>query len=883
MGLLEREDELASLAGAVDAAANGVGSVLLISGEAGIGKTSLMREVVQRAQGRARVLVGACDDLLIPRTLGPFRDMPLGEAAPLRRALEQGADRDAVFAAVIDEFSDPLRPTLVVVEDAHWADEATRDVLAFLGRRVASMPTVLAITYRDELPAGHPLLTVVGALAGASVRRLPLRPLSDEALGTLAGDAAIGAERLRELTGGNPFLVAEVLATTDLSRVPPTVRDAVAARVQGLTPAARDALVLLAAAPGGLELGLLRQLVPSVLEEIAATERIGLTELADGRVRFRHDLLRGALAATATGATLGHAHARILEVLEEDEADPARAVHHAVGASDVAAILRHAPAAARRAMQVGSHRDAVALIEQALRYEQHLASEAHMDLLRWYAFELYLANRHRDAMQAAERAVQMLEPIGGELLGKGLTLLSHTACWAAQPRVAMEAAERAIAVLDGLPAAADAVDGVPEGELLPETEARVTAHGNLAFVLAMQGEFERSARAARHALELSEGPALRRVRPYALIQYGGATALAGDPSGTRWLEEGVSLAQEVERHEYVPLGCTWRSLAALRLGHPDEVERWTSFGTRYSEAHQLDIGLTTLRMLGSELQLRRGDLRAAEEGLTELVADVEATAWGQSVACTLLGRLLARRGDEAGAYELLGRGWRMATQSGEPERLGRAGAGWYEWAQLYDDDQARRWGDEALAATRQTGNPWLLGELLRLRVELDGEPAAVRLDEVPLAEPWAAGVRGQWRQAAAGWAALGWPVEQARELAASGEEAAMVEALAILDRLGMARAAWQLRRRLRERGVQRVPRGPSADTVANPAGLTTRQLEVLALVADGLTNAEIAERLVLSIRTVDHHVSAVLAKLGVSSRTQAADAAARLGLPAPTA
>jgi DNA-binding CsgD family transcriptional regulator/tetratricopeptide (TPR) repeat protein len=869
--LLEREAELAVFEAAFDDAARGQGRILLVSGEAGLGKTSLVRALVDRVADRARVLLGGCDDLLTPRTLGPFRDLPLGEASPLRRALEAGADRDAVFGAVLEECRDPLRPTVLVVEDAHWADEATRDVLAFLGRRVAGMPTLVVVTYRDELAVDHPLRPVLGGLTGPGVHRLPLRPLSDDALRAMAGGRPVAPDRLRELTGGNPFLVAEVLAAGDPTAVPLTVRDAVAARLARLDLSSRDVLVLLAVEPAGLELELLGRLDPHALEDVAATERSGLTEVVDGRVRFRHDLLRDAVAATVTAATTTHAHARILAALGPDDPEPSRAAHHAVGAGDVPAIVRFAPAAARRAMAVASHHDAIVLLEQALRHESHLTRAHHIDLLRWYAFELYLANRHRDAERAAARAVRMLEEVGAdptgegvtdEVLGKALTLLSHVACWAARPHVAREAAVRAREALAGAAA-----------------ELRAVAAANHAFVLAMQGDLARSMAAATEAEELTRDPALRHVRPYALLQLGAATALGGDPAGDELLEGGVALAQEVGRHQYVPLGCTWRSLSAIRHARPDEVERWTDLGIRYSDQHQIDVGLTTLRMLRHELQLRRGELEAAEAGLRDLVADADATAWGQSAACTLLGRLLARRGDEAAAFELLGRGWRLALQSDEPERLVRAGAGWYEWAQLYDDPQARRWGDEVLPVARTAGNPWQLGELLRLRAELDAPP--LEDGEAEVLGPWTAGLRGAWREAAAGWDRLGWPFEEARELAASGEVPAMVEALAILDRLGAERAAWQLRRRLRERGVRRVPRGPARDTRANPAGLTARQLEVLRLVAAGRTNPQIAEELVLSSRTVDHHVSAVLGKLGVPSRTEAARVAAELGLTAP--
>jgi DNA-binding NarL/FixJ family response regulator len=139
---------------------------------------------------------------------------------------------------------------------------------------------------------------------------------------------------------------------------------------------------------------------------------------------------------------------------------------------------------------------------------------------------------------------------------------------------------------------------------------------------------------------------------------------------------------------------------------------------------------------------------------------------------------------------------------------------------------------------------------------------------------------GDWRAAASAWQQLGCAYEQAQALA-HGDDQACLQALGLLDGLGATQAAQRLRRQLRARGSLRIPRGPSRVTAANPAGLTGRQLEVLALLAAGQSNAEIAERLSLSVKTVDHHVAAVLAKLGVGSRRQAAAAARRLGIALP--
>jgi predicted ATPase len=239
--LLERDAQLAALESALVRAGAGAGSAVLLSGEAGIGKTSVVRAFARTARGRARVLAGACDDLLTPRTLGPLRDAARVAAGPLAAAVS-GGDRDEVLAAAVEELSDARGPTVLVVEDVHWADEATLDVLRYVGRRVSDLPAMLLLTYRDdEIVGDHPLQRVLGGLSGEAVHRLALAPLSRSAVASWAGGSEAASDALYRLTGGNPFFVSEVLASPR-DAVSTTVVDAVLARVRQLDAATQRAL-----------------------------------------------------------------------------------------------------------------------------------------------------------------------------------------------------------------------------------------------------------------------------------------------------------------------------------------------------------------------------------------------------------------------------------------------------------------------------------------------------------------------------------------------------------------------------------------------------------------------------------------------------------------
>ncbi|MCY1141921.1 AAA family ATPase [Actinoplanes sp. Pm04-4] len=852
--LLERSAELAALRGLLAGSAAG-GRVAVISGEAGAGKSTLASAFAEAAGPHVQMLWGACDPLLTPRALGPLHDIARRLGGRLRERIGDGP-RGEVFDLLLEALDRPpqaARP-VVVLEDLHWADEATLDMVAFLGRRLALCRALLLITYReDEVGPDHRLRTVLAGLPPGLVRRVGLPPLSAEAVAELARQAGRTAPDVHAVTGGNPLLVTEVLAAP-AEGVPPTVRDLVLSRLSTLTPPAREVAHLVSVVPSRAGMELLGDHLAEVDECLA---RGVLTAIGHG-VAFRHELLRRAVEESLSPVRRQALHAGILSVLESgDQVDPARLVHHAHHAGDTAAVLRWTPVAARRAASLGAHKQAAAHYARAMPLAADRPAAERAALLEEYAEAAYHGGL-TEALDACRDALALRTELGDPVaIGVSLRWMSRLSWWNGRPEQAREFGFRSVEVLEAQP---------PGAEL-------AAAYSNLSQLFMLGDEDERSIAWAGRAIELARAVGDRETEVHALINLGSARMHLGDPAGVAELRRAHDLAVAVGGLD----DSAGRALVNLASSAVDAYDFDTADETfdrilPFLVARDLDGYHRHLLGHRARMLLARGDWAAASVDVAEALSGPAMHGGGLVPAVAARAMLRARR-DEPGALDDAREAGERGYPTGEgqffcPAAIALAEAYWLAG----DPVRAGREAERGLEVALRIGHPWFAGELAFWKWRSGDSAPAPSV----AAEPYRLVIDGDWRAAAAGFTAMGCTYLAACCLA-HGDVDATAEALRVFDRLGAVAPARRLRAELRERGL-RVPRGPRAATAADPTGLTGRQQEVLALLAEGLSNAGIAARLTLSPKTVDHHVSAVLAKLGVSSRGRAAAEARERGL-----
>jgi len=672
----------------------------------------------------------------------------------------------------------------------------------------------------------------------------------------------VDAPELFRITGGNPFFVTEAVASASGS-IPPTARDAVLARAARLTDEARALLDAVSIDPSHVELWLLEALAGDHVTALEECLTSGMLVERTGILAFRHELARLAIEQSLAPRHRIDLHRRALGALAappRGKPDLSRLAHHSEAAGDPEAVMEYAPAAAAHASSVGAHREAEAQYARALRFGTDIPAEARADLLERFAAEGYLTEMRGPAIDALQEALAIHRE-RGDLLKQGDTLrrLSRFYVCVARTAEARTAAVDAVTILEQ----------IPEGPELARAYSALTAFSMVS------SDLDETLTQGTRAIELAERVGDTEALVNALNSVGVVEVDYGIPGGWERIERSLELSLEAELATDV--GRAYLNIAALSTVHNDwaRADAYIPPGIEYCRERGLEAWLNVLVGARAESELAQGRWTAAADTANEILglppSDISGLREG---ALLVLGLVRARRGDPE-YWPLLDEALRLVEADGvlqalTPVAVARAEVRWLEGKT--DPIEAETQAAYELAV--ETGQPHFLGQLAVWR-----RRAAIG-DEIPVdaAEPYRLELLGDWGAAAERWSELGCPYAAALTLAGADEEEPLRRALDELQRLDARPAAAIVARRLRELGVRGVTRGPRPSTAANPAALTAREIDVLRLLADGLRNATIGERLFVSPRTVEHHVSAILGKLGVRSRGQAVAEAGRLGL-----
>lgn len=781
------------------------------------------------AAARRGLWLGACDPLVTPRPLGPWHDIARQAGGALAEAL---AAHEPPLDALLDALERPGPPRVVVLEDLHWADAASLDLLILLARRIERLRALLVLTYRDDEAPGHPLHATLAALPRDAVRRVLLPPLSRECVAEQAARSGRDPAAVYDLTGGNPLLVTEALNEEPAG----AVHHLILTRLERLQAPARDLAELAAVmqrldvAGDGPE--------PALVDRCVAA---GVLVAAGDGAGFRHELLRRAVEDALPPGRRRALHLRAVRRLEARPAvDPARLAHHARLSQDEELLRRYSLSAAESAAAQGAHREAAA------HYRALVDLGAGAEVLEAYAFQAYLAGLSAEAVDARRRAAEQRRAAGDwERAGANERWLSRLAWWSGDTALARRAVAAAVETLG---------QGPPGRELAMALSTRAQLH-----MLAHEVEpaVEWGTRAAELAERLGDG----ETAVHAAINVTTARLVRGDPDASGELVRLHERAAAAGLVDHAARALVNRACTELWIG--DDLAATLAAiaaALAYADRHDLDGYRQYLLGVRAAVRVEAGDWAGALADADESLAYPARGGVGPLPAYVARGRVQSARG-EPEAEATLDLALREALATEELQRIGPVAIVRAEhWLYLGEPGRAAAEARRGLELAVSVGHRRYTRELAFRLSRATGAPSDV-----------------DWRAAAEGFGRGGRLLARVHALAL-GDAAAAGAALAALDALGARQAAGWLRADLRRRGVRGVPRGPRPATAANAAGLTGRQAEVLRLLADGCSNAEIAAALTLSEKTVQHHVSAILAKLSAASRTQAAATARRLGL-----
>jgi len=866
MQLIEREGCLALLRSTFEATSYEEGHCVFVTGEAGIGKTSLVRAFCQEVKNNCKILQGTCDALFTPRPLAPLYDIAWQMQSDIMQRVTGKTDRTALFAGFLWELSAQKGPVVLVFEDIHWADEATLDFIKFLARRITHIHCLLILTFRDnEIHSAHALRNVLGQLPFDAFTRLQLIPLSRQAVEKMSVEKGYSGEDVYSISGGNPFYVNEILASYSPG-VPDNIKDAVLSVFNRHDAKTRQVWEILSVLPTGIETKHLEKMVPLYAESIEYCLGSKILIIDNDIIFFKHELYRRTIESSLSPFVRIALNKNILDLFRESfegNGEIERIIHHAKNANEYELVSWYAPLAAVRAAALGSHIEAAKLYYTAIEYYQGGDKDKLIELYELYAYECYLTNKHKDAIIYTQKALNLWQEKNEvEKMGNCMCFLSRLWWYEGDRKKAEIFGEQAVEVLLSLPA----------------SKAKAMAYSNMSHLKLAMDRHAECITWSKEAIALAREADDAETLTDALNNMGSALMLSvSDPSavwkGIELLQQSLEIALKNSFHEYIARvyfilgsnGVTTKNYSLAREAFET--------GIKYCEERDLDSLKSYMKAWRARLNLETGRWPEAQASAEDLLKNENLSPISRIGILTVLATIRIRRGDK-NALPLLLEAKSLALEIMElyliiPTYMALLE---YEWLTR-----------ERYIETRE------LSESINRMVQLEIFTKNSRfyfwlwkagkdylLPEKKYEDYEENSVTTAMKQAAL-WEKWGCPYEQALALF-EGNDADKKRALMMIRELGADAVYEKMKQEMRTSGIKSIPRGMRTSTRANAAHLTERELEVLQLLKEGLPNKEIAGRLFISAKTVDHHISAILCKLDVKSRAKAVNEAIQMDI-----
>jgi DNA-binding CsgD family transcriptional regulator len=862
MVLLERESDLALLQQLFSSVADGEGHCVFVSGESGIGKTSLLKHFTGELKKDYKVYEGLCDALFTPRPLAPLYDIALQVNTGLIDDPVIAQDRPALFSNFFNELRRQSEPVVIVFEDIHWADDATIDFIKFFARRITQLQCLFILTYRDnEIHTDHPIVSMFGQLTSGTFSRINLSPLSREAVKQLAEKKGYDGQKVYEVSGGNPYYVTEILSAYS-EGVPANIRDAIISAYNRTSEKTRQVWDLLSVIPGRFETRYLERFDPGYREAIDNCIQLKILIHNSDEIHFKHELFRRTIEHSLSPLKRIALNRKILELFLNDfeyHNEIERIVHHATNANEYDLVLKYAPVAAKHAAALGAHTEASKLLAKAIENYEGNDVQIKMALFESYSYECYLTNNIEEAILFAGKTLQLLKGRGNVIKIAGcMRFMSHLRCCYGDWKSAVNMAGEAIELIKDQPASR-------EKALLFCNMAQLKMHwGETGEIM------DWAEKARKTAEELNDDEVLCQSE----IIIGAIRMNTPSLKNEGWelIQKGLSSALKNSFQESAARAYSKMAINGMRLKDYPFVKKILHEGIAYSEERELDFWKLTMLSVKAKLHLETGNWQEAltiAETLQESVYKGSFNLFGM----VIVGQIKMRRG-QPGALEILIRSKTLAYECFDLQALVAAVIALleFEWltgeAILKDDELKNIIGIVDRSIYYMDANEfafWLFkarNQRLKLRIIYD----AYHVNNIASAH-----------KSAVHWHRLGNPYLQAHALF-SGDDEDKKKAISIVHQLDAVNVYERMKREMRSSGIKGIPRGLRKTTKENPALLTGREMDVLQLLRDGLQNKEIASKLFISAKTVDHHISSILFKLDVNSRVKAVNEAIKLDL-----